>query len=136
MCDDWEDWELDAIPILNLQNNERMNKLLEERRLVEESDAALSKELFEEEEEDEEDSLLYKEMKQKFQQLKTRMKKEISPEIKKRNLQKCIENEAKQKEFSIKNKEQKAAKIREIELFGESSEECNEYDSYEDKYCN
>jgi hypothetical protein len=134
MCDDWEDWELDAIPILQV-NNERMNKLLEERRLVEESDAALSKELFEDEDPDE-DSLLYKEMKQKFQQLKNNMKKEIPPEIKQAKLQKCIENETKQKEFSIKNKEQKAAKIREIELFGESSEECNEYDGYEDKYCN
>ena len=137
MCDDWEDWEIDAIPILNPQNNERMTKLLQERRLIEESDQALTKTLFADEDEDEEKGgLLHKEMQQKFQQLKNNMRKSLSPEIKKINLQKRIDNEAKHQEYSRKLKEQKAEKVREIELFGESTTYDSEYDVYDTKYNN
>jgi hypothetical protein len=84
---------------------------------------------------EEEGNLLHKEMQQKFQQLKNNMKREISPEIKKRNLQKQLDNEAKHQEYSRKIKEQKAEKIKEIELFGEPSTDDNEYDYYDAKYC-
>ena len=139
-CEDWEmqDWEMQEFEIdANLQ--ERMTKLLQERRLVEESDQALTKTLFADEDEDENEEkggLLHKEMQQKFQQLKNNMKREISPEIKKINLQKRLDNEAKHQEFSRKLKEQKAEKIREIELFGESTTDDIEYDVYDAKYNN
>ena len=51
MSDDWEDWENQdfVIPVLNVPNEEQL-KRLEERKLVEDSDNALTKDLFSNEE--------------------------------------------------------------------------------------
>ena len=60
MSDDWEDWENEdfIIPVLSIPNEEQL-KRLDERKLVEESDNALARELFSKDEED----LVYDELK-------------------------------------------------------------------------
>jgi hypothetical protein len=124
MADSWEDWEKEdyTIPVLIIPNEER-TKQLEERRLVEESDNALTRNLFSNEEE----HLVYEKVKwfdNKFSEKKI-PKKNVSSRQK--------ENEQKQKEFSNKIKENKFKKEREKEIFGEATPD-NEYIDYEDKF--
>ena len=47
MVDDWEDWECEnySIPILNFTNEELLKKI-QERKLVEESDNKIARQLF------------------------------------------------------------------------------------------
>jgi hypothetical protein len=127
MADNWEDWADDEevnIPILNVANEEQL-KRLEERRLVEESDNAITETLFSN---DDENLALKQAETNKF--VKT-----LSPKtnIKNNVISKQKENEQKQKELSKKNKESKLKKQRERELYGEA-DEADEYAKYEDMF--
>lgn len=131
MSDNWEDWENQdfTIPVLSVPNEEHL-KRLEERKLVEESDNALAKELFSNDEED----LVYEDLK------KLEVKKDINPlpltekKAPNKNIpDKQKENEEKQKELSKKIKEDKLKKQRERELYGEAEED-DEYAKYEDQF--
>ena len=127
MSDNWEDWESEdfTIPVLNVQNEEQL-KRLEERKLVEESDNALTNLLFLNEEED----LCLKQVEYKIL-VKPLPKSE--KEIKKNVFSKQKENEQKQKELSKKIKEEKLQKKKEKEIFGEAEED-EKYSKYEDMF--
>ena len=132
MTDDWEDWENQdfVIPVLSVRNEEQL-KRLEERKLVEESDNALTKYLFSNEEQD----LAYEELK-KMEEMKIENKVNVKPTEKKKNLpsnNKQKDNEQKQKELSKKIKEDKLRKQRERDVFGEAEED-DEYSKYEDMF--
>jgi hypothetical protein len=133
MGDNWEDWadtEFDLIvsaPTVVIQKEEEL-KRLEERKLVEESDNALSKELFETEV-----PILKKEIQHELQQIEFRncsIKEEHKIKINKQK-----ENEQKQKEISKKIKESKIKQKRHNELYGELEGEYM-YDDYDDKFYN
>lgn len=127
MSDDWEDWENQdfVVPVLSVPNEEQL-KRLEERKLVEESDNALTNLLFLNEEED----LCLKQVEYKIR-VKPLPKSE--KEIKKNVLSKQKENEQKQKELSKKIKEEKLQKKKEKEIFGEAEED-EKYSKYEDMF--
>jgi len=127
MSDNWEDWENQdfVIPVLNVPNEEQL-KRLEERKLVEESDNALTKDLFSNEEDL---ALKQVEIKISVKPLPKAEKKAPNKNIP--NKQK--ENEQKQKELSKKNKEDKLRKQRERELYGEANED-DEYAKYEEMF--
>ena len=134
MSDNWEDWEIDEliVPVLNVPNEEQL-KLFEERKLVEESDNALTKQLFSNEEED----LAYEELR-KMEEKKMEKNVNVKPTEKKKNLpinnNKQKENEKKQKEMSKKIKEEKIMKQKVRETFGEAEEEYDKYVEYEDMF--
>ena len=122
MADNWEDWADDEevnIPILNVANEEQL-KRLEERRLVEESDNAITETLFSN---DDENLALKQAETNKF--VKT-----LSP---KTNIKNNVISKQKENELSKKNKESKLKKQRERELFGEADED-DEYAKYEDMF--
>ena len=131
MADDWEDWESENfnIPDLKPQNEEQI-KRLEERRLVEESDNKIARQLFGYEDEDEEES----------QDLSLQNKSQIINHDKilkpirnkKSTVNNQKENEQKMKEKSEKIKEIKKKKQNEKDLFGEADED--EYAYYEEKF--
>lgn len=129
MTDSWEDWEDQdySIPVLNIPNEEQL-KRLEERRLVEESDNILAKDLFE-------DDLVYEDLKQSENKavIKPLSLTEKKAPIKKLS-SKQKANEQKQKEASKAAKLLKEMKYREREIFGEAEED-DEYAEYNDKYC-
>ncbi len=112
--EDWDDYEKACLP------NEQQLKILEERKLVQESDNALTKHLFE-------DDLAYEEF-NKYEQKSTLSSTEKKAP-KNKVICKKFANEQKQKEHSKLTKEYKAKKDRERELFGEATE--NEYAQYE-----
>jgi hypothetical protein len=127
MVDDWENWEdveidnfIVTFPISDINSKEE--KQLEERKLVEEADNALSKELFGTERD------LQNEKMRVIQDIKV-----VAPQ--KIKLSKQKENEQKQKEFSKKVKELKMKQKRFNELYGESNNNYK-YDEYDDKYHN
>jgi hypothetical protein len=115
--EDWDDYEKACLP------NEEQLKQLNVRKLVEESDKALTKDLFEED-------FAYKEF-NKYEHNKI-----VVPigkkEPKKNLISKKNYNEQKQKEISKLTKENKAKKEREKELFGEAKED--EYTQYEEMF--
>jgi len=121
MSDDWEDWTDNdlIIPVLNTAQL----KQLEERKLVEESDNALTKELFSDD-------------KQSDLKIFTKQQTKMTT-TKKCNREKSVTNkeinERKQKEFSKKNKEEKLLKKKIAETFGDAEED-NEYAEYEDMF--
>lgn len=133
MGDNWEDWEdaeidlMITTPTVVIQKKDEL-KRLEERKLVEESDNALSKELFETEA-----PIFKKELHRELQQ------KEVSncsiKEDHKIKINKQKENEQKQKELSKKIKESKIKQKRHNELYGELEGEYM-YDDYDDKFYN
>ena len=127
MVDDWEDWEDVEIdnfiaPFTISDINSKEVKQLEERKLVEEADNALSKELFGTEVD------LQSENKIGLQDIKVVVPQKIK-------LSKQKENEQKQKEFSKKVIELKIKQKRFTELYGEVSGNYT-YDEYDDKYHN
>ena len=127
MSDDWEDWENDdfTIPVLNIPNEEQL-KQIKERKLVEESDNALSKELFSNGIDNEYKILNSSETIEKqtqFTEKKASIKKISNKEL----------NELKQKEFSKKIKEIKKNKQKAKETFGEI-DDYDEYANYEDMF--
>lgn len=115
--EDWDDYEKACLP------NEQQLKILEERKLVEESDNALTKYLFE-------DDLAYQEVNKYEQRTTLSSAEKKAPE--KNAVSKKYANEQKQKQLSKLIKEQKAKKERERELFGEAAE--NEYAEYEEMF--
>ena len=128
MVDDWEEWEdveidnfIVTFPISDINSKEV--KQLEERKLVEEADNALSKELFGTEAGLQSEKICENDAKDI---------KVIAPQ--KIKLSKQKENEQKQKEFSKKVKELKMKQKRSNELYGESNN--YKYDEYDDKYHN
>lgn len=118
--ENWEDWDDE---LHSCVPNEQQLKVLEERKLVEETDNALTKHLFE-------DDLAYEEF-NKYEQKSTLSSTE-KKEPKKQAFSKKDANERKQKELSKLTKEYKAKKEREKELFGEATK--NEYAQYEDLF--
>jgi hypothetical protein len=128
MVDDWEDWEdveidnfIVPFPISDINSKEE--KQLEERKLVEEADNALSKELF---------GTAADLQSEKMCENDAKDIKVVAPQ--KIKLSKQKENEQKQKEFSKKVKELKIKQKRFTELYGESNN--YKYDEYDDKYHN
>lgn len=125
MSDGWEDWEdYEIVPL-----NEEQLKILEERKLVEESDNALAKDLFK----NIDDDLVYKDL-EKMKSTNIIIEntyKTVRMEKSKISNQKI--NEDKLKELSEKIKKTKASKEREKELFGEA-EYYDEYEEYQDKF--
>ena len=139
MSDNWEDWEDVEVDNLIAPLKEELQRL-EERKLVEESDNALSKELFETEDDNKltrvmnPDTNFEKNKKLENENENTKAKtRDKDKEKIKMNKQK--ENEQKQKEFSKKNKEQKNKQKRHNELYGEVEGEYI-YDDYGDKFYN
>ena len=134
MGDNWEDWEdaeIDLIvsaPMVVIQKKEEL-KRLEERKLVEESDNALSKELFETEDN----------ISKTIENVETVKQIEVRncsiKEDYKIKINKQKENEQKQKEISKKIKESKIKQKRHNELYGELEGEYM-YDDYDDKFYN
>jgi hypothetical protein len=116
--DDWEDWDNDHHYCLP---NEEQLKQLEERKLVEESDNALTKSLFEQHD------LAYKELDKIVVPTLTEKK---AP--KGRGVSNKEANEKKLKEISKLTKEYKEKKKREKEMFGEATED--EYAEYEELF--
>lgn len=131
MSDNWEDWENEdfVIPVLSVRNEEQL-KQLEDRKLVEESDNALTRDLFSN---NDDEDLTLKEMEQKNKNIIKPLPKTEKKEMKKNVLSKQKENEQKQKELSKKIKEDKLKKCRERELFGEVEED-DEYAKYEEMF--
>lgn len=115
--EDWDDYEKACLP------NEQQLKQLNVRKLVEESDNALTKHLFE-------DDLAYEEF-NKYEQ-KSTLETTEKKAPKKQAFSKKDANEQKQKELSKSAKEYKAKKEREKELFGEATE--SEYAQYEEMF--
>ena len=127
MEDDWEDWENEnySIPILNSEQLKR----LEERKLVEESDNKIAKQLFGHEDEEEEEDISLQNQTQTLNNDKL-----LKPIRNKRSvINKQKENEEKMKEKSKKIKEEKEKKQNEKELFGEA-EDYDEYDEFAEKF--
>ncbi len=131
--DDLDDWEKeidnDNTPVLNVTNKEHL-KQMEERKLVEESDNILTKELFED-----------KSLKQVITNTNTNTNTNTTQNKEiylKNKITKQKENEIKQKEIAKKNKEVKLQKENEVELFGEAEAKdyYEDYEDYEDKYYN
>lgn len=119
--DNWEDWDNEENCCLP---NEEQLKRLEERKLVEESDNALTKTLFG-------NDLAYKEVDKHENTIVVSILTEKKA-LKKNLISKQAANEQKQKELSRVTKEHKAKKDKEKELFGEATE--NEYTQYEDMF--
>jgi hypothetical protein len=131
MEDDWEDWDSDNfnVPDLLAPNAEQL-KRLEDRRMVEESDNKIARQLFGHEEDEDEDLTNYK-----FKTINQNCNVTIkSIRNKKNTVNKQKENEEKLKERAKKIKEDKAKKLAEKELFGEAEED--EYDNYAAKFDN
>ncbi len=120
--DDWEDWD-------NHDNyclpNEEQLKQLEERKLVEESDNALTKSLFEPHD------LACQELYKYEDRTKViTLTEKKAPKGK--GVSNKEANERKQKEISKLTKEYKEKKKREKEMFGEATED--EYAEYEELF--
>jgi hypothetical protein len=113
--DNWEDWDDEENYCLP---NEEQLKALEERKLVEQSDNALTKSLFDKDEDINKYTITITVSKKKEEKRKYFSNKDT--------------NEKKQKEFSKFTKEQKAKKEKERELFGEVAE--NKYLVYEEMF--
>jgi hypothetical protein len=125
MSDDW-DCDNYIIPILNVQNKEQL-KLLEERKLVEESDNALMDELFDNKNTTNKTPEItqntIKNININTEKIKNKKEKPDS---------KQAENELKQKEFSQNLKNKKEAAKKHSDTFGEFIHD--EYDYYVDKF--
>jgi DNA-binding transcriptional regulator GbsR (MarR family) len=133
MADNWEDWEDAEIDLMissstDVIQKEEELKRIEERKLVEESDNALSKELFETKDNISK-IMVTVEMVENIKTVK-QIEKEDHKKINKQK-----ENENKQKELSKKIKESKIKQKRHNELYGELEGEYI-YDDYDDKFYN
>lgn len=121
MTDDWEDWENEnfSVPIFNSSPNAEQLRIIAERKLIEESDAALTKDLFNDQEEKIDEKKEINIQNKKIKPIKKVSNKEL--------------NEKRQKELSRKIKDLKNKKQKEIELYG-ASENDDEYAEYETKF--
>jgi len=126
--DNDDDWENSGPIVLNLEQL----KQLQERKLIEESDITIAKELFEEDETLKEMRINeLKESKIKLNETNTNSKNETKKN--KKYESKKEENELKQKEISKKITKQKMLICRYHEIFGEAENNQDEYADYEDK---
>ena len=129
--DDLDDWEIEnenETPVLNVTNKKHL-KQMEERKLVEESDNVLTKELFEDK------SVKPVTITSVTANTNTNANANTNTNTNTKNkITKQKENEIKQKETSKKNKETKLQKENEVELFGEAEDYY--YEDYEEKYYN
>ena len=132
MADDWEDWDNEDFSIPNLTiKSEKELKKLQERRLVEESDEKIARQLFGYEDEDYQDEC--KEKNHTLNFINQNNDTIIKPiRNKKTTVSNQKENEEKIKERAKKIREQKAKKMAEKELYGEA--EADDYDDYVDKF--
>ena len=110
MSDNWEDWEDAEVDKFIAPLKEELQRL-EERKLVEESDNALSKELFETDEYNTLKRVINPEANLE-KNLKFEKEKASEKDKEKIKINKQKENEQKQKEYSKKKKEQKNKKKR------------------------
>ena len=135
MSDNWDDTDF-IIPTIAVLNREQL-KRIEERKLIEESDTELAKELF---------STTYSrekisdknEINNAYENNEINKKDDIiiskqHVETKIKKLKNKMDNELKQQELSKKIREAKLMKQREIELYGEP-EEIYEYDEFDNLY--
>lgn len=115
-----EDWENTIIPdtMVSVENKDREQKLLEDRKKMEEADATLIKEMFTEK--------INNNLKTEYF-FKPIIKREKSKDFERRK----IELMEKQKQLSQKKREEKVQKMRLIEIYGES-----EIDNYDEMYGN
>lgn len=122
MSDDWEDWENNdfTVPVLNQEQSKR----LAERKLVEECDNVLTRDLFSKDNKD----LIVKQN----QIINKNIINTVKKTPKKNAFNKQKENEEKQKELSKKNKDDKLRRERAREIFGEAEDD--EYSKYEDMF--
>jgi len=126
--DDWsdnDDWETVAIPNL-IVPNEKEQKILDERKIVEEADNVLAKELF----------LEMTEIKVIEPSNKLEPSKKQEPSNKKENTIDLLEREnrrkkqvEKQRREAEKIRKKKEEKLRQKELYGEA-----DVDEYDEKY--
>jgi hypothetical protein len=128
--DDWDDAEF-TIPTINVVNQEQL-KRIEERKLIEEADTELAKELFSTTNSDEK-IININTNKNKIIIYKNNISTKENREAKIKKLQNQKNNELKQQELSKKIREEKLKKQREIELYGEP-EKNYEYDEYDSLY--
>ena len=126
MNENWEDdnWEDDDF-IVPIVNSSVQLKKLEERRLQEESDYLVAKDLF-----NEEKNITQVAAEKHITKIQITEKKVF---VKRNNI---TNNEAKQKEASQKIKAAKENKIKEIDTYGENDyyDDYEEYLDYEDKF--
>jgi hypothetical protein len=129
--DDLDDWEVSdfKIPIINVLTQEQLQRI-EERKLIEESDTELAKELFSDTSSHQ--KIIVKNEIAKTPEKNINITKQYS-ESKIKKINNRINNELKQKKNSEKILEAKLKKQREIELYGEP-EEIYEYDEYDSLY--
>jgi len=128
--DDWDDAEF-IIPTINVVNQEQL-KRIEERKLIEEADTELAKDLFSTTNCDEK-IININTNKNKIIIYKNNISTKENREAKIKKLQNQKDNELKQQELSKKIREAKLKKQREIELYGEP-EKNYEYDEYDSLY--
>jgi hypothetical protein len=117
-----ENWDDDDFIVPDLSSNtSKKSKVLEERILMEESEASLIKDLFSNEQIQENNRII------------------IEPIITKQKKINIVKNnklnELKQKELSVKKKENIKKKQRDIEIFGEN-DYYSQYTEFEDKIYN
>ena len=128
--DDWErtDWERTDL-MISIEAKEREAKVLKERKMVEEADAALTEELFSnEEKEEKEEKEERKERKEKVYNFKPIIiiKKKKPKELLEQRKQQLKEKQ----KFDTQNlRDQMEKKMRSNEVYGEA-----EADMYEDTY--
>lgn len=119
IIEDWEELlESDGQFIITELNK----KQLEERKLVEESDNQLTRQLFQ----DEEEIVLEEPIKI--------TKKIYKPKVNKSKISNQIVNEIKQKKISTNYKNLLLQKKKLAETFGEAENKDNEYEDLEDKF--
>jgi len=119
------DWEAKAIKnlMIYIETKERETKVLKERKMMEEADAALTEDLFSNAEKEE------KKEKNEKEEKKEKKEKEKKPkELLEQKKQQLKEN---QKLQSQKIRDQNAQKMRSKELYGEA-----DVDEYEELYGN
>lgn len=139
MIDSWEDWEDRDYDISALMiQTEAQLKQIEEKKLIEESEVQLAKDLIYNHKKEEIEDLVYEELKcskkvNNFTKKTNNICKHINDNILKKKTNKQKENEENQKKLSKKIKEEKAKKLKYQEIFGEP-ENYNEYADYEDKF--
>jgi hypothetical protein len=131
MSYDWEEWELEDL-VLNVPNEEQL-KRLNERKLVEESDNALTMELFSGDDKKMVAKSCENETNKKVKHEKDD-KQEKEKQEKEKQAKRVFNSQPKNELEAVnRRKEEKARKQRAAEIFGES--DCqDEYAHYEDKF--
>ena len=137
MFDDWE-WDNYELQYANNIDTDDQKRKIHEKKLVEEADNILMKELFDNNNDNDNDDDNNKNDNDKNDNDKNDNDKNDNNVNKsictKNNFSKKIENEVKQKDLSKKIQKQITEKNRHIEIYGEPQYLDNEYLDYEDKF--